>query len=129
MKKTILFAFLFSSLLSQAQLDTMKVRTTLQIQDYAWLCSQNPDSNVVKSIKAKIPQNATWETPVTIDLPALVAVRWYSMVCFSPASEIAPRYAAIKTELSAKANIAYWIGMIDGQAATEFDRKRNAGLK
>lgn len=40
---------------------------------------------------------------------------------------IAARYIAIKNALSAKFNIAYWIGIIDGQASSEYDRKRTLG--
>jgi hypothetical protein len=139
MKKAIVVILIFCSLFANSQtasLDTMKVRSlTMQAQDYAWLCSQLPDSDstsivTLRSVRSKVQsvQNPTWTTNITLDsIPAVVVVRWYSVLCAAAASEIAARYTAIKNAISAKTNIAYWIGMIDGQGASDFDRKRNLG--
>ena len=137
MKKTILIAFVLCSLFANSQnIDTVKVRSlTLQAQDWAWLCGQLPDGDslsivTLRTIRTKVQaaSNPTWTTNITLDsIPGVLAVRFYAITMSAPALEISARYTAIKNALSSKTNIAYWLGMIDGQASSEYDRKRTLG--
>jgi len=134
---TLFMICLSVSAFSQNNLDTIYVRNlTMQAQDWAWLTGKSPirsDSLTMKgfrkirsTIQANIPSNFT--TNVTIDsVPGKVIVLFYQITKTSPAGEIAARYNAITNAISAKTVIAYWVGVIDGTASSEFTRHRDLG--
>lgn len=138
MKKIIFILSLLVGLNSYGQgLDTVIVRNLqLQAQDWAWFVGKNASNSdsvtisAIRRIRNKvqeaIPQ--TWTTNLTVDsLPGSVVVGMYQQLNHAPAGEIAVRYQAIKTAISSKVNLAYWIGFIDASGPAEFDRKRNIG--
>ncbi len=77
-------------------------------------------------MQSGIPQS--WTTNVTIDsIPGRVVVEFYQIVKQLPAGEIATRYTAITSAISAKINVAYWIGFTDAAASNGFTGKRDRG--
>ena len=139
MKKLFIILFLIP-LFANSQtpsLDTVIVRNLqLQAQDWAWFVGKyasTTDSvsvSTIRKIRVKIQSNIpqSWTTNVTVDsLPGRVVIAMYQELNNSPASEIADRYSSIKAAISAKTNLAYWIGFIDAQGPAEFNRKRNIG--
>lgn len=139
MKKLIaIIAIAFSiSAPAQGNLDTVVVRNLqMQAQDWAWFVGKNASNadsvsiSAIRRIRNKVQQAVpqTWTANLTVDsLPGSIVVAMYSQLKNAPAGEIALRYAAISSAIAAKANIAYWIGFIDAQGPSEFDRKRNIG--
>lgn len=140
MKKVILLlaVFLLTKFANSQRLDTVYIRNlTLQAQDWAYLIGKYPDkvsdsttAKAFRTVRDKIRAagNLTWTTNVNIDsLPGFIGVAFYSFAKQAPAGEIAARYSAITSALSAKANIAYWVGYIDANTAADFDRIRNLG--
>lgn len=139
MKRIFFFiAFAFSIAASaQNNLDTVLVRNLqMQAQDWAWFVGKNASTSdstsisAIRKIRNKVQQSIpqSWTVNITVDsLPGTVVIAMYSQLLNAPAGEIATRYAAIKAAISAKANLAYWIGFLDAQGPSEFDRKRNLG--
>lgn len=139
MKKilSLLSVILIASCLKAQVLDTVIVRNLqLQSQDWAWLMGKygvQTDTfslKLYRRIRAKIQESIppSWTTNVTIDsLPGRAVMAFYEMTLRADAGEIAPRYTAIKNAISAKANLAYWIGFVDARISAEFDRKRDIG--
>lgn len=118
------------------KLDTVYVRNlTLQAQDLAWVVGKYSfnDSAELRAfrkirtvVQSNIPQN--WTTNVTVDsLPGKVVLGFYQLAKTSGAGEIAARYTAITNAISAKTNLSYWIGFIDGNIQADFDRFRDKG--
>jgi hypothetical protein len=139
MKRIFLFIVIAFSITVSAQvnIDTVLVRNlTMQAQDWAWFVGKNASTtdstsiSAIRRIRNKVQQSVpqAWSTNVTVDsLPGTVVISMYGQLNVAPAGEIAARYGAIKTAISAKLNLAYWIGFIDAQGPTEFDRKRGIG--
>jgi hypothetical protein len=137
MKKIVFILLVFASSVNAQSLDTVVVRNlSLQAQDWAWFVGKNASTvdsvsqKAIRMIRTRVQAtaNLTWTTVINVDsLPGSVVVGMYSQLNSAPAGEIAVRYSAIKTAISAKANLAYWIGFIDAQGPSEFDRKKNIG--
>lgn len=136
--KKIIFLFLLLPLIPKAQiLDTVIVRNLqMQAQDWAWLVgkigmeSDSVSILTVRKIRLKVQQAIppTWTTNLTVDsLPGRVVIGFYETVMRSDAGEIVNRFTAIKNAISAKTNLSFWIGFIDGRISAEFDRKRDIG--
>jgi hypothetical protein len=139
MKKLFALLFVFATIKVSAQnLDTVIVRNLqLQAQDWAWLVGSYPNINgdsattvTFRRLRDKIraANPTTWTTNVTIDsLPGKVVFTFYQLAKTSNAGEIVSRYTAITSSISAKTNLAYWIGYFDAVMQSDFDRKRDKG--
>lgn len=138
MKRIIVAFLVFVSVGAAAQnLDTVIVRNLqLQAQDWAYLVGSyntTADSaamDAYRKIRDAVQKNkpASWTTNLTIDsLPGSVVVAFYQIAKTSNAGEIVSRYTAIINAISAKANIAYWVGFIDSAVLNDFSRKRDRG--
>lgn len=140
--KKVLFALglLLFSVIAQSQaprLDTVYVRSLqLQAQDWAWLAgkySVPKDSTTAKAVRRlrttiQTLNPSAWTTNVTVDsLPGSMVMEFYQRTKMAPAGEIAPRYVAIITAISAKTVLSYWIGFVDAGFINEFNRYRNQG--
>lgn len=139
-KKFLLIVSIFSFLFAQSQqqrLDTVLVRNLqMQAQDWAYLVAEYPvtiDSVAIRHYhrireKIKTTPNITWTTNVTVDsLPGFIVMEFYSIAKSSAAGVIVNRYTAITNAVSGKTNLAYWIGLMDGQLSAEYNRKRDKG--
>ncbi len=140
MKKllTIICFSFFAAINTKAQnIDTVVVRNLqLQAGDYAWLVGSYPYSTdsvtlyglrrIRAAVQANVPAN--YSVNLTVDsLPGIVVQQMYAIVKGSAAGEIAARYTAITNAISAKANMAYFVGLIDGAMNAAFIRKRDIG--
>lgn len=137
--KTISFiiVILFSLAIKAQNIDTVIVRNlTLQSQEWAYLVgSYNTTADSVtmvayrrirNKVQEAIPQ--TWTTNLTVDsLPGKVVMDFYQLAKTSAAGEIASRYTQILNAISSKTNLAYWIGFIDANSLSDFQRKRDRG--
>lgn len=137
--KTLLLALLIPFVASSQtpNIDTVLVRNLqMQAQDWAWLIGKYgvPSDSInlatFRRIRNKVQESIppTWTTSVTIDsLPGKVVMAFYESTLRADAGEIVNRFTAIKNAISSKANLAYWIGLVDGRVSAEFDRKRDIG--
>lgn len=137
--KTLLLLLLIPFVASSQtpNIDTVLVRNLqMQAQDWAWLIGKYgvPSDSInlatFRRIRNKVQENIppTWTTSVTIDsLPGKVVMAFYESTLRADAGEIVNRFTAIKNAISSKANLAYWIGIVDGRVSAEFDRKRDIG--
>lgn len=136
--KYILILLIFISLSAKSQrIDTVLVRNLqMQSQDWAWLVGKyegGGDSTSLKALrrirtKVQTDNPQTWTVNLTVDsLPGVIVINFYELLMTARAGEIATRYASIKSAISSKANLAYWIGLVDGHIASEYDRRRNTG--
>lgn len=138
MKKIILsLLILFSVTVNAQTLDTVIVRNlTMQSQEWAFLIgSYNTTADSItmvayrrirNKVQEAIPQN--WTTNLTVDsLPGKVVIDFYQIAKTSAAGEIATRYTQILNAISSKTNLAYWIGFVDANSLSDFQRKRDRG--
>lgn len=135
--KYILILLTLITLSAKAQIiDTVLVRNLqMQSQDWAWLVGkyEGGDSTSLKALrrirtKVQTDNPQTWTVNLTVDsLPGIIVIKFYELLMTARAGEIATRYAAIKSAISGKVNLAYWVGVVDGHAASEYDRRRNTG--
>jgi hypothetical protein len=144
MKKLLITLIICSALVptvkSHAQtprIDTALVRNLpLAAYDYCLfdaLLIQRTDSVSLlthRRIRAKVQSNipGNFSTVITVDsLPAAAVIAFYQTVMNWPAGQIQARFAGIKSAISAKTNLAYWIGSIDGAAAQSIDQVKTIG--
>lgn len=141
MKKILFSLLLFSaSIMTRAQtLDTVMVRNlSLQAQDWAWLVGANAtqinydsaSSATFRRIRDKIrtANPASWTVSVTIDsLPGKYVLAFYRQVKTGNSGEIASRYSAITTAISAKTNLSPWINAFDQAVLDDYNRRREVG--
>lgn len=138
MKKIITTIIVIISLNASAQrLDTVLVRN-LQMAAYDWCLfdsrlQESSDSLAQlthRRIRTKIQQvnPANYNVLITVDsLPGVYVMAFYQAVQNWPAGEIAARYNTITTAISGKANLSYWVGLIDGVKQDAILRARNKG--
>lgn len=138
--KTIIAAFLIVISVSvRAQnIDTVLVRNLqMQAQDWAWIVGHYNDVNAdsltsatFRRIRNKIQAASpgSWTTNVTIDsLPGKIALAMYQVVKLANAGEIAPRYTAITSAISGKANMTYFTDKVDAALNEDYLRVRERG--
>jgi hypothetical protein len=133
----IIFSFISITNAKAQNIDTVLVRNLqLQSGDWAWLAGKYPYSTdsvtlrglrrIRSAVQANIPPNYT--TNLTIDsLPGIIVNQMYFIVKNAPAGEIVSRYTAITSAISAKTNMAYFVGLIDGAMNAAFLRTREIG--
>jgi hypothetical protein len=137
---SLLCSALFSAVDTRAQtprIDTVLVRNLpMAAYDYCLfdaLLLQRTDSVSLlthRRIRAKVQSNipGNFSTVITVDsLPGSAVVAFYQTVMNWPAGQIQARFTGIKSAISAKANLAYWIGSIDGAAAQSIDQIKTIG--
>lgn len=137
MKYILIISILFSISAKSQVLDTVIVRNlTMQAQDWAYFVgSYNTTADSVtmvayrrirNKVQEAIPQG--WATNLTVDsLPGRIVIDFYQMIKTSPAGEVVSRYTAMTNAITAKTNLAYWIGFVDASAVSDFIRKRDRG--
>lgn len=136
----ILFILLFAPFVasSQANLDTVLIRTdiTMQAGDWAWLRGKlggTKDSTLLTNdrrmnalIKPLLP--LAYTTNVSFDsLPGRLVFAFYQALKTANAGEIVARYTAINNALSAVTQLAYWYGLLDGNLTRDYEATRNYG--
>jgi hypothetical protein len=108
----------------------------MQAQDWAYLVgAYNTTADSVamvdyRRIRTKVQQAIppAWTTSLTVDsLHGKTVIDFYQMAKTSAAGEIVSRYTAITNAISAKTNLAYWIGFVDSAISGDFNRKRDRG--